>query len=111
MALLLSASNVFLRDTEHIVGIVSLAWFFLTPIFYPVELQLAALPPNLSWAAFLNPMSGIVWAYRGILMAEAAPDLPPDPAAVLISAAVAWAVLFAGIAAFQKCQIRFADEL
>ena len=38
MAFFLSTANVFYRDTEHILGIVLQAWFFLTPIFYPITI-------------------------------------------------------------------------
>jgi len=111
MACLISASNVFFRDTEHLVGIVSLAWFFMTPIFYPVALQLSKLPEALHWVAFLNPMSGIMWTYRGMLMSGAAPDLAPDLSLIAISFCVSWTIMFVGVEVFQKCQIRFGDEL
>lgn len=111
IALIASASNVFFRDTEHVMGIVTLAWFFLTPIFYPVSMQVNALPSHLAWCPFLNPMTGLVWAYRSILMYKGMPDLQPLPEAMALSFLVAWAVLFAGVAVFQKCQARFADEL
>ena len=42
-AMLTSAITVYLRDIEYILGIISMAWQFLTPIMYPVE----ASPPAL----------------------------------------------------------------
>ena len=33
----LSTANVFYRDTQHIMQVVMQAWFFLTPIFYPID--------------------------------------------------------------------------
>ena len=36
LSLVISAMNVFFRDTEHILSVGLLAWFFLTPIIYPV---------------------------------------------------------------------------
>ena len=33
----LSAINVYLRDTEHLLELVLLAWFWLTPIVYPYQ--------------------------------------------------------------------------
>src|SRR5687767_1010560 len=38
LALLLSALNVFYRDTELVLDVALIAWFFLTPIFYELEL-------------------------------------------------------------------------
>ena len=55
LGLLVSTSNVFFRDTEHMIGIFSLAWFFLTPIFYPVALQFAQIPEK--WHGLVFPQS------------------------------------------------------
>ncbi len=112
MALILSTSNVFLRDTEHMLGIGTLAWFFLSPIFYPVEMQLRFLPSQAAWLAFLNPMTGIVWCYRRLLMADAMPDLLAVPAAgLLTSLLVCLSVLGIGLCTFQKSQAKFGDVL
>ncbi|MBM4148343.1 MAG: ABC transporter permease [Lentisphaerae bacterium] len=107
ISMLVCAGNVFFRDTEHFVGILSLAWFFVTPVFYPLELQMERLPDGLEWAAFLNPMTGIVCLYRRGWMGH---PLPPG-AGLLVSAAAACALLAAGLAVFQSTQSRFADEL
>lgn len=72
MAFLLSTANVFYRDTQHILEIVLQAWFFLTPIFYPIKV----LPNNSVilgvtvdiqlWARRLNPMASLVASYRDV---------------------------------------------
>ena len=107
IALLLCTANVFYRDTEHMLQILTLGWFFLTPIFYPVQFQMNHLPAGIHWLLFLNPMTGIVCSYRAVWMAS---DLPPL-GMIAVSYAVSWCVLLLGIAVFQKLQIRFADEL
>lgn len=107
LALLLSTANVFFRDTEHILGILTLAWFFLTPIFYPLSHQLDVLPPDLTWLAFLNPMTGIVYAYRAVFTSE--PLLAAGQLAV--SFGVAWVVCALGIVIFQACEGRLSDEM
>ncbi|MEI2419385.1 ABC transporter permease, partial [Arthrospira platensis SPKY2] len=38
LSLILSASNVYYRDTTMVIDVVMLAWFFLTPIFYPMSI-------------------------------------------------------------------------
>jgi lipopolysaccharide transport system permease protein len=118
LALILSASNVFFRDTEHIMGVSTLAWFFMTPIFYPVQMQLKFLPEDLSWLAFLNPMTGIVRSYRVLLMSDRLPDVAgplatiPVPAfGFAISGVVCVVVFVMGVGMFQKLQSRFGDEL
>jgi ABC-2 type transport system permease protein len=107
VSFLASASNVFFRDTEHIIGVLSLAWFFLTPIFYSIERQLQHVPRSLEWMVFLNPMTGVVCSTRHALLGT---DLPAGWG-VLLSAGVAWAFLFMGLSVFQAAQTRFADEL
>jgi ABC-2 type transport system permease protein len=63
LAVLLSAINVYLRDTEHFVELALLAWFWVTPIIYPLGLVLKR-------ASFLvnvykvNPMVWVVTAFQ-----------------------------------------------
>lgn len=107
LALILSAANVFFRDTEHIIGVTTLAWFFLTPIFYETGLQLNFMPAGFEWMVYLNPMTGLVSAYRYIFM-----SIPTSgPSDVAVSALICWLVLVAGVYIFQKAQVSFADEL
>ncbi len=73
MALILSTLNVFYRDTLMIMDVVMLAWFFLTPVFYPIEI----LPRSYEFLGFnldvhrlayiLNPMASLISAYRDLL--------------------------------------------
>jgi len=73
MALLLSTVHVFYRDTQHIVEVVMLAWFFVTPIFWDHNI----LPETASFLSvdwpvrrltfILNPMASLISAYRDIL--------------------------------------------
>ncbi len=89
----------------------SLAWFFMTPIFYPVSMQLEKLPEGAGWLAFLNPMTGIVWAYRTLLMGDKLPDMAVPRSYLLVSAVVCFVMLGIGFAVFHKLQGRFGDEL
>lgn len=73
IALFLSTVNVFYRDTQMIVDVLLLALFFLTPIFYPIDI----LPHNKTllgiqidvwrWTRILNPMASLIAAYRDVL--------------------------------------------
>lgn len=107
VALLFSTANVFFRDTEHILSIVMLAWFFLTPVIYPVDLVLQNFPPWVHTLFFLNPMTGIIAAYRTALLSAA--DMPV--AMTALSFGTAWAALALGLVVFQRCEPRFGDEL
>ncbi|MCX7591810.1 MAG: ABC transporter permease [Kiritimatiellae bacterium] len=103
LGLILSALNVFFRDTEHLLSVVLVAWFFLTPIIYPFS----QIPLRFQRPAFLNPMTGIVTAYRSIFLST---DLMA-PRLAGMSMAIAWLVCLLGLFFFQMCQKRFADEL
>lgn len=65
---LVAAANVYLRDTQHLVELALLAWFWMTPIVYPHRLvadRLADQP--YAWIQWLNPMTTIVLVFqRGI---------------------------------------------
>lgn len=115
IAFLVSTANVFFRDTEHIVSLVLLAWFFLSPVMYETGLQVQALaqvfpaaPPSL---LFLNPATGILACYRRGLMGM---DLVPSgvPPAALGLSALSAALLFAlGVFVLRAGERRFGDIL
>jgi lipopolysaccharide transport system permease protein len=73
LVLLLSTANVFFRDTQHILQIILLAWFFLTPIFYPITIlpksaEILGLTVDIQlWARRLNPMASLIAAYQDAL--------------------------------------------
>jgi len=112
LAGILSTANVFMRDTEHILGVGTLAWFFLSPVFYPVQMQIEMLPDGLGWLPFLNPMAGILYAYRILFMGSLLPDTLGLPGWwLLLSAAVCVVVFGVGMVVFQRAQRAFGDVL
>lgn len=69
----LATANVFYRDTQHIMQVVMQAWFFLTPIFYPIDTlpqaaNILGLTVNIQlWIRRLNPMASLVASYHDVL--------------------------------------------
>ncbi len=55
-----SALNVFIRDVEHMVGIVLQVGFWETPILWEINI----MPPKIQMILKLNPMFYIVQGYR-----------------------------------------------
>ncbi|HUP73220.1 MAG TPA: ABC transporter permease [Acidimicrobiales bacterium] len=107
-ALALSVLNVYFRDIQYLVGAILLqAWFFLTPIVYPIELvNLRASKPVArlySW----NPMVRYVETYRDLLYDNRGPTLVNT--VYLISTAAI--VLAIGMAIFRRYESRLAEEL
>lgn len=115
---LCSCSNVFFRDTQHWIGILSQVWFFLSPVFYGLNLQVdvirnrfATIPAEL---VYLNPMTGILSAYRAGMMAPPTGGgswLPLGPQPLLISAAVSLAILVFGLLVMRTADRKFGDIL
>ena len=98
-----SALNVYFRDLEHILGIVSMAWMYLTPILYPIDM----VPEQYGSWFYFNPMTPIIIAYRDILYYGQAPHMH-----ILVQSAVMGIIiLIMGQAAFAKLQMHFAEEL
>jgi len=113
VGLLLAAVNVFYRDTAVIMGVVLQAWFFLTPVFYPIDIlpterYVAGLNLNLHRLTYiLNPMASIVSSYRVILYHGA----PPALNFMLRTFATAVAVLVLGYLIFSRYSGAFGEEV
>lgn len=103
MGLIFSALNVFFRDTIWIVNILLLAWFYLTPIFYPVKM----IPKEYLSFYMLNPMAAIVSAYRNILLYGNMFNVTYLAATFFISLVL----LFIGLKTYQKVSDIFPEEI
>ena len=103
IALLASALTVYFRDLEYILGIIAMAWQFLTPVMYSSDL----VPKNLLPIWKLNPMTPVIEAYRQILYYKEVPHLD-----TLLNASILGVVtLVVGYVVFRKLQKGFAEEL
>jgi ABC-type polysaccharide/polyol phosphate export permease len=113
IGLLLATVNVFYRDTQQIMDVLMLAWFFVTPIFYPIDI----LPRNYELFGFnldvwrlayiLNPMASLIATYRVILYTGA----PPALDFLARTAVTAGVTLVIGWLVFNSYSWRFAEEL
>ncbi len=113
MALILSTLNVFYRDTLMIMDVVMLAWFFLTPVFYPIEIlprsyEFLGLSLNVHRLAYiLNPMASLISTYRDLLYWGYRTDLD----FFLRTALTALAVLAFGFWFCVRYSARFSEEI
>jgi ABC-2 type transport system permease protein len=69
IGILLAAVNVYLRDVQHIVELLLLAWFWFTPIVWQFG-QLAEPGSSKETVALLNPLVGIVLTFQRALYAQ-----------------------------------------
>lgn len=103
LTFIFSACNVYLRDLEHILGIITMSMFYVTPILYPVSM----VPERFLKLLYLNPMTPMVLAFQDILYYQRAPHL--DTLVIVVVYAVV--ALVAGYFIFQKLQRNFVEEL
>lgn len=102
-ALLSSALTVYFRDLEYILGIITMAWMYLTPVMYPETM----VPESLQWILKINPMTSVIVAYRDILYNKQIPQLETLLQAVIVGAV--FCVL--GHFVFCKLQKGFVEEM
>jgi lipopolysaccharide transport system permease protein len=100
---LVSALGVFLRDIRLIVGVLTTALLFLSPVFYPVS----SLPETAQRLIYLNPLTLIIEQIRDIFLWGNSPDF--RALAIYLLAAVVVAII--GFTWFQKSRRGFADVL
>lgn len=100
---LLAAANVAYRDVRYALPFLMQLWMLATPAIY---LPQAAEPHGFGWWWGLNPMHGLVIAFRGALV-----GLPVSWGAVCASAAAAAGLLAAGCVYFRRVEDAFADVI
>lgn len=100
---MLASLGVYLRDVGQIVGVITTALLFLSPIFYPVT----ALPVEYQTLLQLNPLTPVIEQTRQALVWGNAPDFGFWSLSMIAGVAIAWI----GFAWFQKTRKGFADVL
>ncbi|MBV6750887.1 ABC transporter permease [Pseudomonas chlororaphis] len=99
----LAALSVYLRDISQLIGILTTALLFMSPIFYP----LSALPENYHIFLNLNPLTFPVEMARDALFWGTGPQWKGLALYYVITSLVAWL----GFAWFQKTRKGFADVI
>ncbi len=95
-----AALNVFFRDVRSLLVLGLQLWFYATPIIYPVTM----VPEQLRGIYFLNPMAGVIEAYRDVLIVGRLPGSYLVP-----SALVSVVVFLVGYWLFKRLEFQFAD--
>lgn len=99
----LSSLGVYVRDIAQLVGLLTTALLFLTPIFYPPH----GAPGALHAFADMNPLATQVQSMREVLLWGQLPSLTSFVVAILVG----WAVAWFGLVWFSKTSDGFADVL
>lgn len=116
--LIMATANVFYRDTQVIMEVVMLAWFFITPIFYSGEI----LPRSYElwngvtidvfrWVNIFNPMASIIAMYRVILYGDGNGGSSPEFYFFIRTLITSLLVLGVGSVVFYRYSARFGEEV
>ena len=98
---LLAALGVFLRDITQVVGVMTTALLFLSPIFYPAS----RIPEAWREHYFLNPFARIIEMSKVVLFEGS----PPAWAPLGVMCLGGWLIAWFGFACFMKSKPAFAD--
>ena len=63
ITLILCGLDIYFRDLEYLMGIITMAWQFLTPVMYGIE----QVPERYLPVFYMNPMTAVIVSYREIL--------------------------------------------
>ena len=101
VGLWLSALNVQYRDIRYAIPFLVQIWMFLSPVIYPVSL----IQDKYQWLLALNPMGGVIHAYRASLLGHQPIDWP----LLGLSALIIIALFLGGLYYFRRMEKVFAD--
>jgi ABC-type polysaccharide/polyol phosphate export permease len=120
LGILLAAVNVYARDTQHLLELALLAWFWLTPIVYPYR-QVADRLGGAAAVLLLNPMVTTVVTYQRAIYNKiyASPGNPILPSQdwfwyarnIGVTLAVSVVFLYVALRIFGRLEDNFAEEI
>jgi lipopolysaccharide transport system permease protein len=103
ISLLLSATNVRYRDVGQALPFIVQLWFFLSPVAYLLQ------TPGHSWETAiqaLNPLVGLILAFRWALLAT-----PPPHGLLAVAVAASMGLLVVGLLHFARLERTIADDV
>lgn len=98
----ISSLGVFIKDISHVIGLVLLAWMFLTPIMYP-----ESMVPERFKFILLNPIATLVSSYRSVIIEGQQPDF----IRLTILSFFIIAIFCAGYEFFSRAKTAFSDVI
>ena len=101
VALLLSAAQVRWRDVGVALPVLVQVWMFASPVIYP----LSVVPENWRPLYLLNPVAGIIHAFRDVLLRGQRPEAEPLLYAIVVTALA----LPAAYLVFKRTEATMAD--
>ena len=84
LTMLIAVVSTFYHDVQHVIPIVLLTFFYLTPVFYPIDIVPESLQPLL----YLSPFATIITLFHAVLY------LGQFPSPGVLIGALLWALGF-----------------
>ncbi|MBN1522515.1 MAG: ABC transporter permease [Candidatus Aureabacteria bacterium] len=114
LSLIVAVTNVYFKDTEHIISVILMAWFFMTPIIYPLAMiqniqnnVTSVFKQFLLQIYYLNPMLLVVGLYRKAFL-----GIPIPWNIFTFYSIILTVIIFSvGLLAFNRKAPCFADEM
>ncbi|MBC8359484.1 MAG: ABC transporter permease [Candidatus Aminicenantes bacterium] len=103
VGLWLSALNVQYRDIRYAIPFIIQLWMFISPVIYPISI----VNEKYQWLLAINPMGGLIKAYRASLLGH----LPIDWPLLGISTTIILLTFFSGLYYFRRMERYFADVI
>lgn len=116
VSMIFAAANVGFRDLQELTQVIFLAWFYTTPVIYPLFLTEST---QTAWArpfVLANPMTWFVRLFNSALYGIPAPGYNPPPqwpSLTTFAVCAAWALgtFVVGYALFNRLAVTFAKEV
>ncbi len=103
LALILAVLNTYFRDLEHLLTILLMGLFFLTPVFYRTEM----VPSGMRWVYVVNPLARVMDATREVLLGGRLPGLSQTAGTALLCLGA----LALGLLIFRRYRGSLPDEV
>jgi lipopolysaccharide transport system permease protein len=102
-----SALMVSYRDVQYILPVATQFLLYASPVAYSLSYALTKIPEQYQVFYFLNPLAGLLDAFRWSLLGQGTLQLVP----VLFSAGATIVIFISGAFAFKKMERKFADVI
>lgn len=103
LSLIMATVNVYFRDMRYIMGVIMNAWYYLTPILYPIDMIPAYLKPIF----YFNPCYYLIEMFRAPIYRGAF----PDGQSILIASLVSIGFFVVGLSYFYRKEKDFVYRL
>ncbi len=102
IALAVASINLFFRDLERLMTLLSTLLFYFTPVLFPITM----VPEGLQRWVRLNPLTPLMLSWRNLFL-----NNQVEWSNILLAAGYAGVVLLAGYAVYRKLSWKFAEVI